>query len=798
MAVAVCTAALLAGPALAGDAVSILGMAWTQQPAPALVVSASGGLTYSETQPAPGVLVILFPEAVPAAPIAAVTEPAVGLKAATLAASTDPGRVGSELRIELEPGVNAVVTALPSGLEVRFQAAGATLAAGTPRNLTDVLPVADEAGVTIHLASNAQLTGKTFTLANPPRLVVDLPGVVNRVQRRVHPVAASGVQRVRVSQFAMSPEPVVRVVVDLDSSLPFVLEPRPEGAVLRLGAAPAPVAVAEAQPAEVVPASPPTQVAEVASVTPAVTEPAPAASQPEPAPVAEQPATPEVTAEAAPQPQRTIVNEPVPEPVAPVEAATQPPAETPAAFAEAQPALTEPPVKAARTEQATPPAESPWTTTPAAMAEQAAPPSPASPGTQEVESQEKHFTGEPISLELKDADVKDVLRTFAKITGLNVVVDPEVTGAVTVQLENVPWDQALDIILRINGLTYQVENNVLRVTKLEKLKAEKETLAKYLEEAEKSKPMRTVRKVLSYMSVQEATSVLVTGSFLLSKYGTLIQDPRNNAITIRDTADRVPGILALIDEMDVPVQQVIIEARIVEATRNFARKIGVSWGFNANNDAQHGTTTGWRFPYTAITTGAVEMGAAPVGTGGYGTIGFAFADILNAFNLDFVLSAAENNGYARIVSSPKVMAQNNKQAHIQSGLQIPIQTVANNTVTVQYVDATLALDVTPQITAEGTVILDIDIKKREPATGISIVGATNTPITTRDAKTKLMVKDGGTTIIGGIYSYSENKSQTSVPGLSKIPILGYLFRDNNKETRHDELLLFITPRIVKY
>ncbi len=765
VAVAVCTAALLAGSALAGEAVSILGMAWTQQPAPALVVSASGGLTYTQTEPAPGVLLIQFPEAVPSAPIAAVDAPAAGLKTATLSAA----EVGSELRLEIAPDVKAVITALPSGIEVRLERAGATAAASAPKDLTDVLPVADEAGVTIHLSSSGQLTGKTFTLADPPRLVVDLPGVVNKVQRRVHPVAAGGVQRVRVAQFAMSPEPVVRVVVDLDASLPFELEPRPEGALLRVGAA-APITVAEAKPVPAEPVSPPAQV--VAETPEATPEPAPSA----PAPVVEAPV---VAAEAAPEPQRTIVNEPVPEPVAEVE----PPV-----------ALTVPPVTTARVEKPAAPAESPWTSTPAAMAEEAAPQAPASPGTREVESQEKHFTGEPISLELKDADVKDVLRTFAKITGLNVVVDPEVSGAVTVQLENVPWDQALDIILRINNLSYVVENNVLRVSKLDKLNAEKAALAKYNEEAEKSKPMRTVRRVLSYMQASEAATVLTSNNFLLSKFGTVIQDTRNNALTVRDNADRIPGILALLDEMDTPVQQVIIEARIVESTRTFSRKLGISWGFDGVRDASHGNTTGWRFPYSGEAIGQVDLGGAQSGN----FIGFTFADILDSFNLDFVLSAAENNGYVRVVSSPKVTAQNNQTARIQSGVQIPVQTVANNTVTVQYIDATLSLNVRPQITAEGTVILDIDIKKREPATGLQQVGGQNTPITTRDANTKLMVRDGGTTVIGGIYSYSDNNSRDSVPGLAKIPVLGYLFRSNTMQTRHDELLLFITPRIVKY
>jgi type IV pilus assembly protein PilQ len=181
-----------------------------------------------------------------------------------------------------------------------------------------------------------------------------------------------------------------------------------------------------------------------------------------------------------------------------------------------------------------------------------------------------------------------------------------------------------------------------------------------------------------------------------------------------------------------------------------------------------------------------------------GTIGFSFGDILNTFNLDFMLQAAEDDGLVRIVSSPRVVAQNMQKATIRSGLQLPVQTVANNTVTVQYVDATLRLDVTPQITAEGTVMLDLDVKKQEPVTALLVQGAQNAPISTRDAKTKVLVRDGGTTVIGGIYQVNDQTNKKSVPGLSKIPILGPLFRSNEVNNRHDELLIFITPRIVKY
>jgi type IV pilus assembly protein PilQ len=330
------------------------------------------------------------------------------------------------------------------------------------------------------------------------------------------------------------------------------------------------------------------------------------------------------------------------------------------------------------------------------------------------------------------------------------------------------------------------------VAKLSKLQDEKSRLASFKQQEEMAKPMRTVTKQLSYIKAGDARTLLQSGNFLLSPRGTVVVDERSNLLIIRDNADRLPNVLALLDQLDTPIQQVIIEARIVETTRTFSRNLGVSWGFSGRGDARHGTTTSWAFPNSYAVDGNSDLlKGTPVLT-------MAFADILDAFNLDFVLGAAENQGLAKTVSSPKITTQNNQAARIQSGVMIPNQTVSNNTVTVQYVDATLALSVTPQITAEGTVILDIAVQKREPVAGLQASGASNTPIITRDAKTTLMVRDGGTTVIGGIYQFSDDTSQDMIPGLWRLPLIGNLFKNKGVSSRHDELLIFITPRIVKY
>jgi type IV pilus secretin PilQ/predicted competence protein len=764
------------GTAAAEDSASILGMAWTPNPAPALVLSATGPLQYTEARPEPGVLILEFPQALPAEPLAPVVQPQAGLRRAELASAEAGGRQFARLRVEFDPQATAVVHALPAGIEVRLEGrAPAPVVGGGGRELTDLLAVADDSGVSVLLSANGPLEGKAFFLDNPPRVVVDLAGATNRVARRVHPVTAAGVQKVRVAQFAVAPDPVVRVVVDLDATQPYRFESTPRGAVLRVGSPAGPAVAAAVTPAEP-PKVAPAEVAASPKPAPApvVTEAAPVAAAAEPQAVVKEPVT--------------IVDEPLAEAEAPV-AAPRPAEAVPAPVSKD---LLAPPASAPAPPPASP-ADSPWTTTPAAMAEQAQPATTVVGGTRELESQERRFTGEPLSMELKDADIKDVLRTFSKITGLNIVVDPDVTGSVTVQLENVPWDQALDIVLRINRLDYIVENNVLRVARIERLTSERQQLAEFRKQAESAKPMRTVTKILSYARAQAVRDVLKQDRFLMSDRGSVVIDERTNQLIIRDNADRLEGILALIDSLDQPTQQVVIEARIVETTRSFSRALGVQWGFTGLGDAEHGTTTGWKFPYSYGVDGQVNL-AKP----GNAILAMTFADILDAFSLDFALSAAESQGIAKIVSSPKVTAQNNEKAHIQAGVQIPVQTVANQTVTVLYIDATLSLDVTPQITAEGTVILDVDLKKREPIGSLNVNLGQNVPISTRDARTKVMVRDGGTTVLGGIYKMQEGDSTNGVPYLNKIPIVGWLFKNTEVTTQHDELLIFITPRIIKY
>lgn len=398
------------------------------------------------------------------------------------------------------------------------------------------------------------------------------------------------------------------------------------------------------------------------------------------------------------------------------------------------------------------------------------------------------YSGEPISFNLKDAPIQDVLQSFAELTGLNFVLDPGVSAKVTVRLDQVPWDQALELILKINNLGYALDNNVMRIAPVSKLSQEAQQKRQLEKEEDLNLPIQTIIKRLSY---SRANTIAANVKKVMSDRGDLFVDDRTNTLIMMDIEKYIPRILDLIKALDLPPRQVQIEARIVETTKNFTQKLGIMWGFTGVGDTLHGNTTGFKFPSTYEVIGDVSL------PNGNQLLGMSFGNILGSFNLDLSLTAAEADGLVKIVSSPRVVTQDNLQARIQSGVQIPVQTTANNTTTVQYIDATLMLNVTPQITEAGTITMQINVQKKEPLTGLSVTGGTNAPLSTREAQTQVMVKDGGTTVIGGIYQITDNNSQNRIPFLHRIPILGNLFKDRNISRRHDELLIFITPRVVK-
>jgi type IV pilus assembly protein PilQ len=434
-------------------------------------------------------------------------------------------------------------------------------------------------------------------------------------------------------------------------------------------------------------------------------------------------------------------------------------------------------------------------------AAQAQAPEPALPGV--ARAGERRFTGNPVSLDFQGADLRAVLRTFSEISGLNIVIDPAVTGSVDVALRDVPWDQALDIILRANKLGYLVDGTIVRIAPLTVLSDEESQRRKLTDEQALAGELRVLTKTLSYAKAEELTPLLTKSA--LSQRGTVNFDVRTNTLIITDLPDRLTTATDLINTLDRAQPQVEIEARIVQVNKNFQRQLGVQWGFNGRVDPALGNTTNLAFPNSGALAGAaggVTGGATGTATavnlpvsGASSGVGLRLGSVNGAFNLDVALTALETTGNGRVLSTPRVSTQNNVEAEIKQGTQIPIQTVANNTVTVQFKDAALVLKVTPQITASNTVIMKISLENGQADFSKAVNGIP--PINTQSANTSVLVNDGQTTVIGGIYLSTEQYQTDRTPVLGTIPLLGWLFKRDLAKDDSTELLIFITPRITK-
>lgn len=426
----------------------------------------------------------------------------------------------------------------------------------------------------------------------------------------------------------------------------------------------------------------------------------------------------------------------------------------------------------------------------------------------------REYSGEPVSLDFQGAALRSVLRTFAEISGLNLVIDPQVAGTVDVALVDVPWDQAFDVILRANRLGYEVDGVVVRVAPLTTLAAEDEERRVRAEQQALAGELVVLTRVLGYARAVDLAD-LVTQT-VLSPRGQIQMDSRTNTLIIADLQEHVGAAQELIDALDRPEPQVEIQARIVQASQDYLREIGVQWGIAGRVSPEVGNTTALAFPNRGGLSGRAGGAQGPAAAGAdpravetenSGTavdlgipspsaaLGLALGAIDGSLNLDIVLSAAESDGHVKILSNPRITTQNNVQATITQGDQIPIQTVANNTVTVTFRDAALRLAVTPQITTADTVIMQIEIGNDFADFAREVNGVP--PIVTQSASTIVQVADGATTVIGGIYESARTRSNRRVPGIHRIPILGWFFRNRAERRRTDELLIFLTPRIVR-
>ena len=411
------------------------------------------------------------------------------------------------------------------------------------------------------------------------------------------------------------------------------------------------------------------------------------------------------------------------------------------------------------------------------------------------------YTGEPIGLNFKDLDLKDFFRVIHEISGLNVVLDPAVKGSVTIVLDDVPWDQALAIVLHNNGLECQLQGNVLRIATLETLKTEADARRLQKEAQELAVPRERITRYLSYGQSRDAVTIVKK---FLSQRGDVVADIRSNALIIEDIPSSLEKIDGLLKTLDRKTPEVQIEARVVASTRSFTRDIGTQLGFGlgSGNNAIGGFAG--KSPIDVgnnppnIITPAGDAKSIPLFSDLGATSpnsGLAFLNVSTNFRLDVILTMAESRGLLKVLSRPSITTQNNIKAVIRQGTRVPVVTAAQlgGPPTVQYIEAFLRLTVTPQITAENTIFLDVDVENTT-ADITSLVGSqVNPTLDTQQATTQVLVSDGGTVVIGGVVQTSNSLAISQVPLLGSIPILGNLFRHQLVKTSTQELIFFITP-----
>jgi type IV pilus secretin PilQ/predicted competence protein len=674
--------------------------------------------------------------------------------------------------------------------------------------ITDVKVSPEDGKLTVAVTTDRSIAPKELILDNPPRLVLDFLNTENRVKFSRLPVLSASVKRIRVQQFQNSPTPIARVVCDLEKEYgthEINVDKNSVRLVFRNEAPkPVPAAVAPmvksgtSRPVVAPKKSEPAPIKAAASDLPKAEGKAPNAQpvqQAAKAPSAS--ATPAAAKQERPLPQ--------PEPVKAVTTGNESKSR-PTAVSAVKESMDTPPLVAALT--------------PAAIA---APPKP-------VPSPNGRYAGQPLTLDLIDMPLVDFFRLMAEEAGINIVMDPDVKGSITIKGEKIPWDQVFDMALATRALDKQVEGNLVRITRKATLQEE----AKQREALKKATllaaDLDTRIKRLNYAKANDLAKALADQKTVR---GTIVVDERTNSLVLTDLPSSLDRLIQLIDKLDIPQPQVEIEARIVSATRDFARDIGIQFGFVDGNLQRvtvggpntFGTIGGTRPSATpkntfaagnsvtgrgASKSDATESAAVSTGTSSqdkgnynvnlpatkaFGGVGISIGNIFDTFLLDAAITAGETKGLAKLISQPKVVAQNNSPAVITQGVRFPVQVVANNTVTVQFQNAALTLIVTPQITYEGNIVLDLKVENNTPDWANNVDGVPS--IRTSESNTRVLVSDGGTTVIGGILVDTESNSEDKVPGLGSLPVVGNLFRRTSVSRSTQEVLFFVTPRIVK-
>ena len=435
------------------------------------------------------------------------------------------------------------------------------------------------------------------------------------------------------------------------------------------------------------------------------------------------------------------------------------------------------------------------------------------------------YTGERLTLNFQDIETRAVLQLLADASGQNIVVSDSVSGSVTLRLQNVPWDQALDIVLRTKGLDKRRQDNVIIVAPQAELAAREKAELAARKDVQELEPLRSEYLQVNYAKAADmATLVKTNTNSLLSPRGSVAVDERTNTLLLQDTSDRLADIRRLVATLDIPIRQVQIEARIVIVNNDFKRELGARFGFtNVQQNGNTGlvTTTGTAAGTDQIISSGISnvQGSVPptiypitVPTGNTaaqrynvnlpvsnpaGT--FALGILGNNFIVDLELSAAQAETQANIIATPRVITANQKEASIEQGVEIPYQQSASSgATTIQFKKAVLALKVTPQITPDNRIILDLDVRDDSVGQVVVASGGVNVPsINTREIQTQVLVNDGQTVVLGGILQTTQREDDNKVPYLGDIPVLGHLFKQTSRQELKDELMIFITPKILR-
>ena len=631
----------------------------------------------------------------------------------------------------------------------------------------------------VKISSSAEPKYNVFKLTDPDRIVVDLidAELVSGIEKSL--VGKNGIKEVKIESMKDSLSALVRVEIYVDSGLGYLASV--DGNQLNLAVTGATATESVAAASESSPMPPIEPVPSPAVETPPAVE-VPAS---QPAPMAEVPSAGESPAAA-----------PIPVPMPSVEEAR--PESTPAPAAEMP--VVEAPTEAPKAQDFPEPRQVGELRQKPAVETQEIPTTAVTDGTSILaELDTKVYTGRRVSLEFQNADVQDIIRLIAEVSKLNIITSDAVKGSLTLKLIDVPWDQALDIILTTLGLDKVQHGNIIRVAPAEALKKERETALANDKAAKQLEPLKLKLININYATGGELSARIKN---LLSERGTVDVDERTNTLIVRDIKENLSRIESLIKVLDTQTPQVRIESRIVQANDSFARNFGIQWGPTLNLNQTNGKPADFQFP-REITGVGVPSGDAGTTLSGWAVdaatsskgsqLGFRLGSVSDIFDLDLRLSYAEIESVGRVISRPNITVLDNRTARIIQGTKIPFLSSSSSGANVSFQEAGIEIQVTPHITNDGSVLMKINTRSNEPQSGD--VGG-NRIISIREATTEMLVKSARTAVLGGVFKTVETNSEAGVPFMKDLPVLGWLFKGRDQARNREELLIFITPYIL--